>query len=77
MAADEQLRSEYERMKRIKNAYTVLMVDIALSENVNETYGHAVGDEVLKLLAHTMNKCLRPYDFIARFGGEEFTFAVA
>lgn len=72
MAADEQLRSEFERMKRIQHAYSVLMIDIDLFKDVNDTYGHAVGDEVLKLLAHTMNKCLRVYDFIARFGGEEF-----
>jgi diguanylate cyclase len=59
-------------MKRYNNTYSVLMLDIDHFKNVNDTYGHAIGDEVLQLLAQTIKENLRENDFIGRFGGEEF-----
>lgn len=71
-AIDEKLREQFALMKRYNNTYSVLMLDIDLFKNVNDTYGHKVGDEVLQLLSHTIQKHLRENDFIGRFGGEEF-----
>jgi diguanylate cyclase (GGDEF)-like protein/PAS domain S-box-containing protein len=72
MACDERLRTEFERMKRTEQAYSILMLDIDLFKKVNDSCGHAVGDSVLKSLAQTLSTNLREYDFIARWGGEEF-----
>jgi diguanylate cyclase (GGDEF)-like protein/PAS domain S-box-containing protein len=72
LAANERLHSEYRRMQRTGEAYGVLMVDIDLFKNVNDSCGHRVGDEVLALVAQTLADNLRAYDFISRWGGEEF-----
>jgi len=48
------------------------MLDIDHFKSVNDTYGHEVGDIVLKEAAHRMASSVRPYDTVARWGGEEF-----
>ena len=53
-------------------SYTLLMIDIDKFKNVNDTYGHDVGDIVLKKLAQTMKDTFRKTDILARYGGEEF-----
>ena len=55
----------------IKNA-TIGIIDIDNFKRVNDTYGHLIGDEVLKLLSHTLDNHLRDSDYIGRYGGEEF-----
>ncbi|MBI5964659.1 MAG: diguanylate cyclase [Chloroflexi bacterium] len=50
----------------------ILMVDIDHFKVVNDTYGHAAGDTVLRQLANRLNQHLRPRDILARYGGEEF-----
>lgn len=72
LAANERLQTEFLRMKRSKNVYAVLMIDIDFFKQVNDTHGHAVGDQVLQRVATTMQVALRETDFCARFGGEEF-----
>lgn len=72
LAANERLRSEFVSMKRSHSAYAVLMLDIDFFKQVNDTHGHAIGDQVLKNVAQTMRQTLRESDFSARFGGEEF-----
>jgi two-component system cell cycle response regulator len=61
-----------------KNAFTrktlaVLMFDIDHFKKINDTYGHATGDAVLKIFAERISQGLRPIDMVARLGGEEFT----
>ena len=46
----------------------------AAFKKINDNFGHAAGDKVLKIIARTLQKNLRKPDFIARFGGEEFVF---
>lgn len=72
LAANERLESEFKRMKRSGTAYAVLMIDVDFFKQVNDTYGHGVGDAVLRGVGDALNQALRGTDFVARFGGEEF-----
>ena len=64
---------KYERRAGIeKNAYVLLVLDIDKFKSFNDTYGHHVGDEVLKLSGEFLQNHFRPTDAICRFGGEEF-----
>ena len=58
--------------KREKKDLSIIMLDIDKFKNVNDTYGHNVGDEVIIHLANEMRKHQRESDISARFGGEEF-----
>jgi diguanylate cyclase (GGDEF)-like protein len=64
--------SEFVRMKGSRQAYSILLIDIDKFRNVNNNYGHSVGDDVLKFVAKVINKTLRETDIVFRFGGEEF-----
>ncbi len=55
-----------------KKTMSVLMMDIDHFKSFNDTHGHAVGDEVLKIFAHRIQDSLRSFDLVARLGGEEF-----
>jgi two-component system cell cycle response regulator len=50
----------------------LLMIDIDRFKSINDTYGHHVGDEVLRGVAERLKQLVRPTDFVARYGGEEF-----
>ena len=67
------LHSEIANAKRQKTSLCCIMTDIDFFKSVNDTYGHAVGDCVLKTVAKTIKKELREYDIPSRYGGEEFT----
>jgi diguanylate cyclase (GGDEF)-like protein len=64
--------SEISRAERHKHNFSLLMVDIDDFKKINDTYGHQVGDEVLKKLASLLNSFIRKHDAVARYGGEEF-----
>lgn len=68
----EHLTQETHRVARSKNCAAVLMLDLDFFKRVNDTYGHAMGDEVLKKFAEMIVKHTRDIDISARFGGEEF-----
>lgn len=60
-------------LSRMKGGcYSVLMIDADKFKNVNDTYGHKVGDKVLIELSSTAERALRDCDIVARYGGEEF-----
>jgi diguanylate cyclase (GGDEF)-like protein len=63
---------EEARARRRGSLTSVLMMDIDHFKRVNDTYGHPVGDLVIKSLAEAATKSLRPTDILARYGGEEF-----
>ncbi|HEY1097260.1 MAG TPA: diguanylate cyclase [Alphaproteobacteria bacterium] len=52
---------------------SLLMVDIDHFKQFNDTYGHQVGDQVLRLVANVMQNSVKPYEMVARYGGEEFS----
>lgn len=63
---------ELNRAKRYQHPFTVIMLDIDNFKEVNDTYGHAIGDEALKSLAKLCQINIRKIDILGRYGGEEF-----
>jgi diguanylate cyclase (GGDEF)-like protein len=63
---------EFSRAKRYERPFSVLTIDIDRFKQINDTYGHDVGDRVLVRLAQTVTQYLRKVDCFGRFGGEEF-----
>ena len=72
LATRERLREEFLRGKRTPLPCCVLMLDIDHFKQVNDRFGHGVGDDVLRAVAATLMSNLRGSDFAGRFGGEEF-----
>jgi diguanylate cyclase (GGDEF)-like protein/PAS domain S-box-containing protein len=67
----EQLEQELMRIQR-GGQFAVLYIDIDEFKNINDSLGHSVGDELLKVVAGSLRTCVRDTDFIARLGGDEF-----
>jgi two-component system, cell cycle response regulator len=66
------LGAEIQRGSRAHSSTGILMVDLDHFKSVNDTYGHLTGDEVLKEAAYRISQAVRSYDFVGRYGGEEF-----
>jgi two-component system cell cycle response regulator len=66
------LVAELERVRRYNSPLTMLMIDLDHFKLVNDTYGHLVGDEVLRGIATILQRSVRSVDMVARYGGEEF-----
>ena len=72
-AFDEFAAKGVLRAQREKTSISLIMMDIDLFKQVNDTYGHQVGDKVLQEFSLRLKNSLRQYDILARYGGEEFT----
>lgn len=70
---EERIRQEVSNAKRQNAPLCGIMTDIDFFKSVNDTYGHAVGDLVLKTIAKVIRSQLREYDIAGRYGGEEFS----
>lgn len=68
----EEARNEWHRATRYDLALSCLMIDIDRFKSVNDTYGHAIGDRVIRGLSSTLRTGLRENDVLCRYGGEEF-----
>jgi diguanylate cyclase (GGDEF)-like protein len=63
----------YDHMDLLKmDTYTVFVIDIDFFKRINDTYGHEIGDKVLREIAHRIKECLHEEDILIRYGGEEF-----
>lgn len=71
-AIKEHLLREIARARRTGAPITLAMVDIDLFKEINDTYGHPVGDQVIRALSRMLQQRLRRGDIIGRYGGEEF-----
>lgn len=71
----EGLRREFQRARRYQRPLSLLLVDVDHFKQINDTYGHPVGDAVLTGLADLMRRTIRATDLSARLGGEEFAIA--
>ncbi len=63
---------EFQRARRLASPFAVLMIDLDDFKQVNDKFGHSVGDEALQLVAKTLSKNVRVIDVVARYGGDEF-----
>jgi len=68
----ELLDKELARAHRTGESLGLMMIDLDHFKTVNDTYGHAAGDAVLKEVAHRLAHSVRTYDLVGRYGGEEF-----
>ncbi len=71
---EERLKEEFSRAERagIGRCFSVLIVDLNGFKEINDRYGHLVGDELLKWVGHFLTTHLRPHDVACRAGGDEF-----
>lgn len=75
-ALDERLEEDIRHAKRMKSNFSVVMMDLDGFKNVNDTYGHVFGDEILHSLFNYLAENIRPTDFLARYGGDELTLII-
>ena len=66
------LREELSRSERYAKTMSLVMLDIDEFKNINDQFGHAAGDRVLKRIAEVMSHAVRSIDIIGRYGGDEF-----
>ena len=72
-ALDERLGEEVQSARRNNYSFAVVMMDLDGFKNINDTYGHSTGDEVLRMVFNQMARGVRNTDFLARYGGDELT----
>jgi diguanylate cyclase (GGDEF)-like protein len=70
------LESEVDRCTRLGTRLSVVFVDIDHFKRINDDYGHQLGDAVLKGIFARLEESLRAYDFVGRYGGDEFVMAL-
>ena len=76
-ALDERLEEEVQSARRNNYSFAVIMMDLDGFKDVNDSYGHATGDDVLRLVFNQMARGVRNTDFLARYGGDELTLILS
>jgi len=75
-ALDERLQEDIRHAKRMATEFSVVMMDLDGFKGVNDTFGHVIGDEILRSLFNHLAENIRPTDFLARYGGDELTLII-
>lgn len=65
-------KAEFSKTQNTNRPFSAIMIDLDYFKSINDTYGHAVGDLVLREFAKRCKSCIREIDYIGRYGGEEF-----
>jgi diguanylate cyclase (GGDEF)-like protein len=68
----DRLEQEFHRAQRYGSELSVLLIDLDGFKEINDTYGHLIGDEVLRKISAIFKENVRASDFVARYGGDEF-----
>lgn len=76
-ALDERLEREFQAARRTGQTFAIVMMDLDGFKDINDTYGHNVGDLVLRAFFNYMTRGLRSTDFLARYGGDELTLIMS
>ncbi|MCX8159176.1 MAG: sensor domain-containing diguanylate cyclase [Candidatus Pacearchaeota archaeon] len=71
------LNAALEEMNRGKKIFGIIFMDIDDFKKINDNYGHEIGDIILKMVSRKISNMLRPYDFVGRWGGEEFVALIS
>jgi diguanylate cyclase (GGDEF)-like protein len=71
------LHSRLDERQRFGWSFGVLFIDVDHFKKVNDQHGHAIGDQVLAMVAKTLSNSVRSFDFVGRWGGEEFLAILA
>jgi two-component system cell cycle response regulator len=72
----EAISREHSRQMREGNSFGIILLDLDHFKSINDAHGHLAGHAVLRGTARRINVCLRPYDTVGRYGGEEFLVVV-
>jgi diguanylate cyclase (GGDEF)-like protein len=75
-AYETKILEEHSRSRRTGASLSLLLIDIDMFKQFNDTFGHPAGDSALQSVARVLQSSLRPYDFLARYGGEEFVIVL-
>ena len=73
---EDRLQLALVQADRTNSAVSVMFLDLDRFKDINDSLGHAVGNELLKAVVKRLQGCLREHDTLARFGGDEFTFLI-
>ncbi len=68
----EHAERQFQLSKRTREPFTIAIIDLDFFKKINDTYGHDIGDEVLKIFANALNGSIRNQDRFGRYGGEEW-----
>lgn len=72
----ESLMRELERASRYSRPLSIIMIDMDELKSINDSFGHPAGDEALRMVAGSIENCIRKVDLAARFGGDEFVIVL-
>jgi diguanylate cyclase (GGDEF)-like protein len=72
----EKVEEEIKRLNRSHNVISITIIDLDCFKQVNDNYGHLIGDEVLKIAGKVIAESVRSTDIVCRYGGDEFTICL-